>query len=200
MTNSNLSKSLLWLAGTLIIGALGSGLWEVAFKPGLYWLGSALLDIGTLGLSSLRDGIYEEIARGSYERASEKTFSILVGVFAGAPMGVLTVAMLRSRKEEHTPSRLLGLLRYQRVIILCGVAISAFLIVQATRVVYINRAANHIEQLQRIVAPYVSQDQRIAYSSRVAQMHTRQQYVELLADLTEVARKNNAYIPTFNIY
>lgn len=200
MTNSNLPKLLLWLSGTLVIGALGSGLWEVAFKPGLYWLGNALLDIGTLGLTSLRDGIYEEIARGSYERASEKTFSILVGIFAGMPITAITIALLSSRKAEGPPSRLMGLLRYQRVIILLGVALSAFLIIQSARLIYINRAANHLEQLQRIVAPYVPPEQGIVYASRASQLHTRQQYVELLDELTEVAKKNNAYVPTFDIY
>ncbi|MGX8884020.1 hypothetical protein ACWWD9_12500 [Methylovorus sp. SPW-M1] len=201
MTNSNLSKSFLWLAGTLVIGALGSGLWEVAFKPGLYWLGNALLDIGTLGLTSLRDAIYEEIARGSYERAGEKTLSILIGIFAGL-MTISTGTLIsgRSRREDGSPQRLMRLLRYQRVFILFGVAFSAFVIVQGARLIYINRAANHLEQLQRIVAPYVPLEQRIVYASRAGQLHTRQQYVELLDELMEVAKKNNAYIPTFDIY
>lgn len=199
MTNSNFVKSLLWLLGTLVIGALGSGLWEVAFKPGLYWLGKVLLDIGTLGLTGLRDAIYEEIARGNYERAAERTFSILIGIVAWIPISVVMVTLIGPNMKERKNSWTIGLIRSQKLLLI-GIALFIFLMVQGARLIYINRAANHLEQLQRIVAPYITPEQRIIYSSRASQLHTRHQYVELLNELTEVAKKNRTYIPTFDIY
>ena len=69
-------KKILWLVGTLLVGALGSGLWEAGIKPGMLWFGTLMLDLGTLGLSSLRDGMYTDAAKGTYERAGVMLLSI----------------------------------------------------------------------------------------------------------------------------
>lgn len=68
---------ILAILGTIVLGALGSGLWEVLVKPGLAWAGGAVLTISTLGLDSLRDQIYADVAIGSYERASLSILAML---------------------------------------------------------------------------------------------------------------------------
>ena len=66
----------------LLLGALGSGVWEV-LRPGFVWFGALMLDLGTLGLKSLVDGMYEEVARGPYERAALNLFAMLTGMVIG---------------------------------------------------------------------------------------------------------------------
>jgi 4-hydroxybenzoate polyprenyltransferase len=70
MNIKSLSKKLLWLLGMILIGALGSGLWEGFLKQSLMWVGTFILDIATLGLNSLRDGMYLDAAKGTYERTA----------------------------------------------------------------------------------------------------------------------------------
>ena len=158
-----------------------------------------LLDIGTLGLTSLRDGIYAEIARGSYERVSELSFGMLSGILSGFAI-VLTIATLNLHMKELVGPKLDAVLSKKIVFVFFSIIFIVFIMVQAARIIYINRAANHIEQLQRVIAPYIAESQRVIYISRVAQMYTRQQYIDLLSEFVEIANKNNAKIPTFNIY
>ncbi|MDG1097350.1 MAG: hypothetical protein P8N23_07065 [Methylophilaceae bacterium] len=47
----------------LVIGALGSGLWYVAFKPVFKKIGEFLFFVLTLGVSIAKDSIYKEAAK-----------------------------------------------------------------------------------------------------------------------------------------
>src|ERR1017187_8596583 len=64
---------LIWvsaIAGTILLGALGSGLWEKAIKPLSAWGGRLLLRT-PLGLFKWsRDSMYVEIARGRRDRST----------------------------------------------------------------------------------------------------------------------------------
>lgn len=220
MQLSKLPKFILWLAGTLIVGALGNGLWEIA-KPALLWLSSASLDVATFGLSSLRDGIYEEIARGTYERAGEMVLSIFIGIGTSVPLVILSASLLiakvRISERTFTPASSFvstptpatmpatapasarnTLRRLATVSVLLSLAIA--LLISNFRMIYIIRAANHMEQLQRVVAPFVPDQQRLLFASRFAAMHTRDQYVSLITELTDIAHRNNARVPVFNVY
>jgi hypothetical protein len=66
--------------------------------------------------------------------------------------------------------------------------------------IYIVRAANHIGQLQRVIAPFIDGEQRLSIASRVAQISSRNDYEMIINELTSIARKNNVRIPTFDIY
>ena len=62
--------AMLALLRTIVVGALGSGLWEILFKR---WYGVStrtVQRIFTFGVTALRDTIYLEAARGQYDRAS----------------------------------------------------------------------------------------------------------------------------------
>lgn len=67
--------------GVIVLGALGSGLWEIALKPGLVRLSYGILSLSTLGLESIRTGIYERVGSGSTSAASLQTMTLLT-IFA----------------------------------------------------------------------------------------------------------------------
>src|SRR5260370_37201259 len=88
-------KWALAILGTILLGALGSGLWDAIFRPLLPWLGELLLNVGTLGLEQLRDGIYVEVARGTYERAGLLIVQLVIGGFAAFLLGIVSGAGFR---------------------------------------------------------------------------------------------------------
>lgn len=79
-------------------------------------------------------------------------------------------------------------------------AILVTLSIQSIRLIYVGRAANHIEQLQKVVAPFVDEKRRLLIASRFSAMHTRDEYVALQLELAEIARKNKVRVPNFDIY
>ena len=77
-----MKRKILAIAGALLIGALGSGLWEL-IKPLFGWFASVSLDIVTLGLESLRDGLYADAAAQESERISSLILVLLSGIMFG---------------------------------------------------------------------------------------------------------------------
>ena len=56
-------KSVVWaILGAIILGAIGSGLWDMLAKPGLGTVGRLLLNIVTLGSKTIRDAAYSSAA------------------------------------------------------------------------------------------------------------------------------------------
>jgi hypothetical protein len=70
MTDSNkenqhikLSKRIIYyILSAIILGAIGSGVWEIIAKPGLTTLSRTILDILTFGSKTLKDAAYSSAA------------------------------------------------------------------------------------------------------------------------------------------
>ncbi len=189
-------KFLATLVGTVVLGAIGSGLWDIAFKPALLWESDILLSIGTLGLKSVQDSIYVEIAKGNYERAALLWFvsavSMLVGIFFGAFTGLFLV----KRGVAEVAARLLP----TRALMLITALFAGFLMIGAVRLTYIVRAANHLEQCQRIVAPYMTEIERLAMRSQVALISSRDDYIRTLTEVSSIAKRQAISLPDFDIW
>ncbi len=196
-----------WLVGTLTVGALGNGLWELA-RPLLIWLFGVTIDVANLGMTSLTDSMYVEIARGTNERSAEKAMIYSWGgylfLITFAVLGALSkrTAQLRSKlnpceidEKAEQKSHLVA-----RAVLALFVAMLLILIVQNTRTIYISRAANNMEQLMRVVAPYQTERARLIIISRFSAMTSKQEYILISNELKDLARKNGMRIPEFDIY
>lgn len=191
-----IKKSSLVIIGTVLLGALGSGFWEVALRPFLTWSASILLDVATLGLTTLRDGLYVDAAKGSYERASFMTLSVLFGLLSG----MVTVVGLSIISPPKTPSSVDKAKRSKWFPFLAALAITIFFIIQSVRVGYIIRASNYLNQLERIVAPFVSDNQMRSLDSRVASMRSRADFVSVSDEMEQIVKSKNIQPPEFNAY
>jgi hypothetical protein len=78
MRLSGFRKIALGLLGTILLGALGSGLWDLALKPGGRWLNEVFLTAVTLGSDYLKDQVYAEAARGYHEAAAADSYELLI--------------------------------------------------------------------------------------------------------------------------
>jgi hypothetical protein len=192
------------LLGTILLGAIGSGVWDLVFKPSFSWLAEALLNIATLGLTTIRDQMYAGIAKGTYERAAVYIFAMLTGAVAAVFTALITALFFATRLPTiPSDSAILSRAQWQKITLaltlFSGLAIG-FQLITCARVVYVVRAANNIEQLQRVVAPFIDEEQRLLFASRAAQISSREEYEKIVDDLSFVAKKNNARVPTFDIY
>ena len=100
-------KTTLTMIGVVVLGALGSGLWELV-KPLLGWSWSGLLTIATLGLDSLRDGIYADAAssvgRPIGLRLAVQLLAALILVTGVAIIGYIKACLSGSRTLSATGS------------------------------------------------------------------------------------------------
>src|SRR5271167_1724021 len=83
-------KVVFGIFATVLLGAFGSGLWEIALRPVGLWLGKAILTGATLGSAVVKDRIYVEAAKGLHEANALQLFGLLAGVIAGASIASLS--------------------------------------------------------------------------------------------------------------
>jgi hypothetical protein len=101
MQLSRWKKLILWSIGSLILGALGSGLWDLALKPGGQWITREILTAATLGSMSLKDGVYRQAAKGLHEEAALDLL-VYVSLSTVTALAALDVAIfLKMRKNAR---------------------------------------------------------------------------------------------------
>jgi hypothetical protein len=206
-------KRIIWamitLVATIFLSALGNAVWEYLLKPMLPSIGHFTIDVATLGLQSVRDQMYVEVAKGNYERAAIAdnaflTAFLLTPVFIALTGAILIPARVRIRSffrgdaasGDGLSSRARAALITSLVIL--GI-VGCTIILGLARTIYIVRAANNLDQFQRVVAPYISADRRLLLSSKIAQIETESDYRGIVKDLTVIAQANHLVVPTFDI-
>ena len=204
-------QKVLGILGVVVLGGFASTVSDMLFKPVVLGVGDFLLNVATLGITSVRDGMYIEVAKGSYERAAVYvllgwTAVIFSMTFFSTAMALIITrpgfaAHLREMKtanevDERSSSRARKLI-YALVAVSCLAA--GFITISSIRMIYIVRAANHLEQLQRVISPYTDTDKRLQIQSAVAQIGSRKDYEAVVAQMIKIAEVNNLRIPTFDI-
>lgn len=204
------NKLLLSALGALVIGAMGSGLWDLIFKPILTWLGSIILSATTFGIQSFQDDLYARMARGVTGSVSELGTALLFGLAMAVWVVLLMVAISLRRLSRGDLLRKLyaaslssdidldGKLRRLvfEVVVLGGLGIG-LLVVTFVRQEFIESGAIYLSQAQRVVAPYISAEERVRLASRIAQMSSKEDYEAINRDLRTIAEPNKLRLRKF---
>jgi hypothetical protein len=82
------------LVATIALGAIGSGLWDVAVKPYSARIGNAVFSAITLGAKSARDRIYKDAALGHHEMPSLYILAALVAIPVALVVSSLSFAFV----------------------------------------------------------------------------------------------------------
>ena len=84
---------------TILLGAIGSGLWDAALKPITLKLGSQLYTVITFGARRSRDKIYKRAAMGHHELPS--LYILLIVMVLG--ISALTATQMRLYVQLYAP-------------------------------------------------------------------------------------------------
>ena len=188
------------ILGTLLLGAAGSGLWDIVFKPSLTKGGRLILTVLTLGSDRIRDLAYESAALDPTPVSSlvmviqlsaiPFLIAITVGfVEFGAPRLRLKLEskIVSDQSSGKSDPRQRFSRRMAVFIIVWSVIFGIFTYTSA-------KVLNQSILIWRtfhadlaICAPVLSQEQQKLFSARFASMRTRAEYKEIHEDLAGVA-------------
>jgi len=168
----------------------------------MFWFGTLMLDVGTLGLSSLRNGMYVDVAKGTYERAGVMLLGMATGTLCGAIMAPIAIGlMFRKIDEDGRPNSMAArVVGKNWVFVTFSLIFATFFFVSYFRINYVVRASSHVEQLLHITAPFMSEQSRLMHRSELAQIKTKEDYVALVNNLRNIAFVNNVPAPEFSVY
>jgi hypothetical protein len=198
---------------TIVLEAVGAGLWDVAVKPGGSWFWRAVLTSLTFGSKAVKDSVYLAAAKGNHEAVSLLTVLILSG-FVGMVAGTVSSRFLIPRRHrnrtrpaspEDSTEEKLWIERFTPVILRFGpvtvAGLGLFLLggffAMTLKVATENALYTNFEQSLDICRPYISDHQAQVLKSRYASLRTRDEYLAITNEMKQVADASHLSLPDF---
>ena len=193
-------EAILGIIGAIVIGVIGSGLWDMLAKPGLSKLSRFFLTLITLGSESARNEAY-------YNAALDPTaipslvillhlYSLPFIILSVLVVSMITIAILRRKhRDSDITSKKTGRRTTLTVVFICiafiwlligsSCGIVKFLTYNQSVLIYRVFNANI-----RICAPYISEMEEKQLRARFAAVRTREDYLTIQDDLQRIAASN----------
>lgn len=195
MNISKIKNRVLWVVATIVLGAIGSGCWEIALKPAGIWL---IVESWTFILSifnSLSNAFYTEVARGRVGRFDQFFWGTAAGVGFGVFSGILISIILDSKKILKDQIRnFLSQNSFLKMVFL--VLISSLLISIGTKSGFVLIKISDYEQMLNISSSVVSYEIHTDYVKRFALIECAEDYELLMKDMAKVISDNKIKIPS----
>jgi len=199
--------------GALLIGALGSGLWELFLRDLLLALGNSVLSLVARIWGGYVDVLHQQIGNSHPDLLVVPIFAIVVFGVLMTPWFLLAkvIRLLgdaeraiagegrRSRRtEEQATATLRRLKRHVfRVLIPLSVLVTATFSVQIWHTSYTRNAANWVSRSIEILAPNLTPERVLRFRSDLRQVNTAKQFFKLEDELRNTAKDSSIELPSF---
>ena len=224
------NKGLKWalgVIGAILIGAIGSGVWQSVLGPALHAISRWLLDLGSLGLTSYKTNVYRSVAKDNQFLVGIPVFvlvsTVLIVIMVSAGLQtwernynarIRRERLLRnldgpdpepSMTAEDMRRRLITGRRLGRIeqifLYISALYMLGFFVAQSlvfVKLNYVDSADSHYHQVLRVVSPYLNDHERAMTESDFAQIGSREDYVKVLSKLEKLAKDNGRTVPAFD--
>lgn len=200
------AKTLRFVLITIVLGAVGSGVWEWLLKPFAMGASEVGLSIATLGVKAFKDSLYQEIALGLREESSLRLYFLFFGFAPAAAIALVSgfFAGAKAARVEPTSGKQSGLDRFLLSLfkpsLFLSFLMAAFFIIQANQLAYTNRAITHFNQLLAIAGPALSEKDQLTLKSNFAQIASGEDYERLVTQLESICKEKGFKVPTFSVW
>ena len=213
LRRNGLFRSVLAVAATLILGALGSGLWELLLKDLFVGLGNITLSLIGWLWSGYIDVLHKNIGEMDGDLLALPVFAFTIVTVVGMPWFLIwklmhMVAKIESRIQnkdiDHSDDDLPiseHLLRIRRKIFrllfpLAALTTALFLILN-WQLLYTRDAGSWTLRSIEIIAPYITIEERTRLISELRQVESAKQFFALHQTLVGHANLANIKLPKF---
>jgi hypothetical protein len=190
-------KVVLGILATIILGAIGSGLWERMLGPFLDWLTRATIGLYASAFSTYQDSIYANAAKGFHEAHSLAVYTLIIGI-----LPLLYYILLRRHptavRDPNDPVRIL--IRSRKgylLIMLLTVAIAFGTIFTSLRIRHINETITFSLASIEIVRPFVGEQRYADLRSRYFAMRTTKDFRGIYEEVMAAAKDNHRQLPDY---
>jgi len=208
---SKFKKSILFVFGTILLGAIGSGLWDWVLSDLLSWIGNTIVTLFSSLSHSYRDTLYKYINKGPLYPLIEQPFlfwfmAIVVVMFIAFMRPYMRFKSIKEKlsgadKEtgESTDDKIekISRLLNRRLLPLIGILV-VFILLQAWQAMYQHKAALFIETSIEILAPYISTNEVLVLKSKYRQIDNSNKYYELVEILNKHASNSQILLSDFD--
>ena len=146
------------LVGTIVLGAVGSGVWERLGSKFFDWIARSIITFVNALIGTYKDSIYREAALGFNEQAASMLYLIVLGAMVGGCFG-FTVARWHRHQDSRANSRASTVSRtpWPRVLLyLSLVFVASNSAINASRHIYVREIVVYVYSSIDRLAPFLT--------------------------------------------
>jgi len=201
LTSRRIFKVLLGGIATIVLGAIGSGLWERALGPVFDSAYRAILDIVSRYSTEYTNVIYRRAATGFHEDWAFRTFAIF-SAFLALTFNAAALFLLSRRAREFGRMDLKALWgpRAEWVALVLSMAIVLGLFLGVSRHEAVFRTTTYSIQSMEIVRPHTGEPVYLELRSQFFQIRTKNDFLVFKGGLERYAIESKVRLPEFEPY
>jgi len=214
--NNRTAQLAVGVLGTLLLGALGSGLWEFLLRDVFISLGNVTLTFISSIWGGYVDLLHRDIGKLRQDSLTVPMFAIAMVLLMFGPWAMIArllekTSRLRKRlldeendDEEITAEQLAETLIAIRRKVLWRLAplvavMTVFYAVIAWQIAYTRNAANWAERSIEILRPYVTQQEYVSFRSDLRSIEDADSFYRLEKRVQTTAGKLSVKLPAFTV-
>jgi len=209
-TENKRPKKLRSLLGLLIIGAIGSGLWDVLFKKIFFKIGELFINMVSYFNRSYVDHIYKSVGKGSNLEFYPSLVVILMGIFFPLVV-ILRMSRYFRREQSNNPANAPFSGKLDNYLFKTKRRAFVFMLVLTIPLSFIYtdilikefstvKAYKYIDRSLEIVRPNMADSSFFALRSKFRQIDNKQKLQETLDLIKSIANSHNIDLPSYNLY
>jgi hypothetical protein len=200
---------------TVLLGAIGTGLWDSILRPAFAWAGKAIFTILSFNARRSRDKIYKNAAMGHHELPSLYLlmvalvciFSYVMSVHMKAYSTIYSSSVVETlagnclkldaeKAEQCFQNRLKEkVLPYLQITTLVSIFFSVILLYRFILINRTNLAITYYNQCLKIIRPYINEQKLFEIEQKFSLIETKSDYEALVSQLRSIATENDVALP-----
>ncbi|MGM0642024.1 MAG: hypothetical protein ACQESN_11455 [Thermotogota bacterium] len=189
---------ILGIIGTIILGAIGSGIWERLLSPSLDWFFRTIVSIISTISLNYKDSIYKGAALGFHEIYSFKAFVMIILLFlltliVAVKIYQMQVLQIKPKNEEGYEKRFKPFLL---MTIIC-IALSFTVLFAIKRHEEVNQTVTYVVRSLDILRPHIGEQEYHLKMANFYQVQNAEDFYLLDKNLKSLAAKYSVRLPDY---
>jgi len=193
-------KIIMFVVVTIVLGAIGSGLWERVLAPLFDNLVQYTNYLMNMCSNIYKDSVYREVGNGFREYSSVTMHTLILMVM---PMSYWFATLqirklLRSESDDKLSSKFASFLVSKKgyySLLLLTISLSIAIFISIAKIIYVNEVITYSFRSLNIVAPYLPDQEIENLKSRFYSIQSASDFYAFNERLLAVANKDHVHLP-----
>jgi hypothetical protein len=186
------------IVATILLGAIGSGVWERILSPAANWVYRASVNFVNSISTGYKDRIYQAASQGFHEAYSLKIFALFSLLLALYLMMSSQLRLLRILDTNNATDKITSKKWFARLMVILSISISLLIFYSVNKHEAINNITTYSIRSLDTLRPYIGDQFYLKLLSDFYQIRTASQFYQFNQNLITLSKTKNVVLPEFN--
>ena len=198
ITPKGAAKVIGGIIATIVLGAIGSGLWERVLSPATNWIYRESVNLVSNISIGYKDGIYEAASQGFHEAYSLKIFAVSGLLLSLFFMITAELRLGRVLKIDSIITEIANEKWIARLIVIASLSFSLFMFISVNKHEAINKTLTYSTRSLDILRPHIGDEVYFKMLSEFYQIKTASQFYSFNRALITLSTSKSVVFPVFS--